>query len=240
MNGAEEGKDRGSTESLSQPSALEKLTSGIEEGKQYTGAETLKLVKDALSADGREQKDRAEKAETEVTRLTLDHSNLTTQFNTVSSQVAGLVKAQDDAELEAYKEDKPAQDSVRVKQANRAEALRLQGVEADVRARETNATQKDAEADKKLTSINIKVAAMAAGVDEKALADIIPGGDPERLTKAANILKLSGNTEIDPLTGKPKPVALTQKPASALSAGSGGESGVRQIVEKAKKRAGVQ
>ena len=49
----------------------------------------------------------------------------------------------------------------------------------------------------------------------------------------------SGNVEIDPETGKPKPAALTTTPASVLSAG-GDETGVRQIVQKAKERAGVK
>lgn len=222
-----------------QTSAAEKLTSSIEEGKQYGGADVKKLIENALSADGRVQKGRADKAEAEVTRLTGMANGLTTQFNTVSAQVADLMKTQNEAEVAKVGDDPAAISSLRARQANTAESLRMQGVVADYEAKNTKLTERETEINTRETSINIKLAATTAGVDERKLAEIVPDGNAERLVKAANILKLSGNVEVDPVTGQPKPAALTIKPASPVSAGGGGESGVRQIVDKAKKRAGV-
>ncbi len=246
MDKAREGKDSGSTENLSQPSALEKLTSGIEEGKQYTGAETLKLVNDALSADGREQKDRADQAEANVTRLTGEVSSLTTQYNTVSSQIADFMKAQNEAEVEKVKDDPVAVGSLRARQANTAEALRLQGVAADYEAKNTKFTGRETEVNTKLTSVNIKLAAMSAGIEEKQLADLVPDGDPERLKKMAGILKQSGQTSTQQLDeqgrvkadkdGKEIPVALRTKPASAISAGGDAKGIAEKMLEDAKKK----
>ncbi len=202
-----------------QTSAAEQLTSSIEEGKQYSGVAVKKLVEDALSADGREQKGRAEKAEGEVTRLTGQVSGLTAQYNTVSSQVAELLKAKDDAELAQYSEDKPAQDSIRVKQANRAEALRLQGVAADYDAKSAKFTEREADLAKSEASVNTKLAALSAGVDEAELADLVPDGNPARLKKAADILKKRGPTSDQLRSGKPP--GLGQRPASAISVGGG-------------------
>lgn len=215
-----------------QTSSLEQLTSKIEDGKQYGGADVRKLVEDALSADGRIQKDRADKSEAELNRLSEAHSGLTTLFQTVSQQVADLLKAKDDAEAETVKDDPVALGSLRARQANWAEALRLQSFEASVKAREAKAAEEKIEVNKRLTSVAIKMAAMESGVDEAQLADLVPDGNPERLKKIANILKQSGITKPGEKT---KPAGLMQKPASVISAG-GAETGIRQIIEKARER----
>lgn len=223
-----------------QTSAAEKLTSEIEAGKQYTGAEVL----DILSADGRKQKDRADKAEGEVKRLTGIATDLTTKFNTVSGQVAELLKAQDEAEFAKIPvDDIPAQTSLRARQANRAEKIRLEGVEAEAKRKLTEAEEKNKEADGKLVSVNIKLAAMTVGVDEKILADMVPDGNPERLKKMAGILKQSmvvdptkvnpdGTPKIDPATNKP--FALTTKPASPVSVGGETKATAEKMLDKAK------
>lgn len=237
-------KDGGLTEAglntsanLGQTSAAETVTSKVEKDKQYGGTEVIEIINKALSADGREQKDRAEKAEASVTRLTGETTELTTKYNTVAGQITELLKAQNEAEADKVKEDPVALASIRVRQANVAETLRLQGVAADFDAKNSKLTGRETDVGKKETSVNIKLAAMAAGVDEKTLADLTPDGDPERLKRAANILKQSGITtppEIDPATGKPKPAALTQPPASAISAGGDARSVSEKMLEKAK------
>jgi len=222
-----------------QTSAIDQITSKIEADKQYSGADALKLVQDALSADGREQKDRAEKAEALAARLKEETTELATKYNTVSSQISELLKAQNEAEAEKVKDDPVALSSLRARQANAAEALRLQNIAADYEAKHAKLIERETEVAKKATSINIKLAATAAGVDEKTLADLVPDGDPERLKKAANILKQSGINkppEIDPATGKPKPAALTQPPASAISAGGESRSVSEKMLEDAKKK----
>ena len=217
-----EAKDKGLTEpgkENSDPtSAAEKATSKIDVAKQYSGAEAKKLLEDALSADDREQKSRAEKAEAEVKRLTGVTSDLTTKYTTVSSQVAELLKASNEAEAEKVKDDPVALGSLRARQANREEALRLESIKADYEGKNTTFAEREQALKIKESSINIKLAATAAGVDEKTLADLVPDGDSERLKKAVNILKQTG---IDPVTGRPRPSALTTRPASALSAGGG-------------------
>lgn len=231
-----------------QPSAVEQVTSKIEAEKQYSGADVKKMVEDALSANGREQKDRAEKAEANVTRLTGEVTTLTTQYTTVSGQVTELLKVANEAEADKVKDDPVALSSLRVRQANAAETLRLQGVDAEATRKLAESEAKGKEADKKLVSVNIKLAAMSAGVDEKQLADLVPDGDSERLKKTANILKQSSITQqfeidpatgkpvIDPTTGKPKPAALSQKPASPIGAGVDSRSVSEAMLEKAKKK----
>ncbi|KKL27946.1 hypothetical protein LCGC14_2380080, partial [marine sediment metagenome] len=102
---AQDGGDKGAGPSLQQPgdqpSAVEQITSGIEEGKQYPGADVKKMVEDVLSADGRAQKDRADVAEANLTNLTGKHETLTTQFTTLSGQVRDMVQAKNDAEANA-------------------------------------------------------------------------------------------------------------------------------------------
>ena len=217
MDGAEKGKDRGSTENLNQPSALDKLTSGIEEGKQYSGADARKLVEDALSADGREQKDRAEKAEAQVAKLTVETSGLTTKYNTMSSQMSEFLRVQNEAEADKLKDDPVVLGSLRARQANAAESLRLQGVGAGYEAKNTKLTERETDIAQKEASVNIKLAALTAGVDEAELADLVPDGNPARLKKAADILKKRGPAD-EQLR---KPPGLGLRPASAISAGGG-------------------
>ena len=240
------GEDRGSTasgpdasENLSQPSATDAVTSKIEKEKQYGGAEVLDYINKALAADGRSQKSRADKAEAEVKRLTGEHTSLTTRFNTVSSQVSDLLKAQNEADAEKVKDDPIALGSLRARQANAAEAIRLQNEKAEQDARKAEQDARDTDIATRETALSIKLTAIATGVDEVQLARLVPDGNPDRLKEAASILKKAPATpEVDPVTGKPKPAALTTKPVTAQSTGGEG-SGIRQIVERAKRRAGV-
>ena len=208
------------------------LTS-IDVGKQYGGADVRKLIEDALSADGRAQKDRADRAETELIRLTEAHTGLSNQFQTVSQQVSDLLKLQDEREVDSVKDDPVAVGSLRARQANRAESLRLQSLENQIRAREVKAAERETEAGKKLTSVSIKLAAVEAGVDEAQLADLVPDGNPERLKKMANILKASGVTTQQP-GDKTKPAGLTQRPASAVSVGGETKGAAESLLAKAK------
>ena len=217
MDGAKIEQDKGSTENLGQPSALEKLTSGIEEGKQYTGAETKKIVQDALSAEGREQKSRAEAAMTENTRLKEELTTVTGNVTTLSTQMTELTRAQNEAAAEKVKDDPVALGSLRVQQANAAESIRLATQKAKQDANEATIATAKAVAIQEQTTASIKLAALEAGVDVDKLKELVPDGDKGRLATAAALLK--GQTTIDPLTGKVKPAALTQRPASALSAG---------------------
>ncbi len=219
---------------LSQPSAAEEITSKIEADKQYGGADVKKMMEDALSADGREQKGRAEKAEAEVKRLTGDVGTLTTNVNTLTTQISGFTKAKNEAEAEAVKDDPVALGSLRARQQNQAENIRLQGVVAQQQARDTAQNERNKALDTRETGINIKLAAMAAGVDEKALAALVPDGDPGRLALAANTIKQSVAPVIDPATGKPKPAGLTTTPASVVSAGGDSKSVSEKMLEKAK------
>ncbi len=244
--------DRGSTapgpeapENLSRPSAVEEITSKIEVDKQYGGADVKTMVENALSADGRVQKDRAEKAEKEAKRLTGEVAGLTTQFNTVSSQVNQLLKANDEVAADKVKDDPAALSSLRARQANVAETFRLQGESAKQEARKTVQDTRDVDVSARETTVSIKLAAMAAGVDEKRLADLVPDGNPERLALAANTLKQIPVQQIDPKTGKPVvdpktgkeiPAALTTIPASTLSTGADARSVSEKMLADAKKK----
>lgn len=229
-----------------QTSAVEQLTSKIEADKQYGGADVKKLVEDALSANGREQKDRAEKAEAEVKRLTGDVGTLTTNMQTLTTQISEFTRAKNDAEADAVKDDAPALASLRVRQANTCERIRLEGVDAQQKARDTTQNERAKTLDTRERGISIKLAAMAAGVDEKDLADLVPDGDPARLALAANTIKkggaqveidpATGKPVIDPATGKPKPAALGQTPASTVSAGGDSRSVSEKMLEDAKKK----
>lgn len=245
MDGAVNEQDKGSTENLSQPSALEKLTSEIEEGKQYTGAEALKLVQDALSANGREQKTRAEAAEAENKTLKTEVATVTGHVNTLTTQMADITKAQNEAEAAAIKDNPEALTSLRVKQAQAREEIRQKGVEAEQkRMADTLKVGQDA-LTKATTSLNIQVAAMSAGVDKAKLEELVPDGDEKRLASAATLLKAQAAPEIDPVTGKPKeaapkPPGLTTTPASTKSAGGDSKSVSESMLEKAKAKAGVK
>lgn len=237
MDGANGAQDKGSTENLGQPSALEKLTSGIEEGKQYTGAETLKLVQDALSADGREQKTRADTAEGNVTRLTGELNGLTTQITGLTTQIGEISKAQNDTAELAVKDDPAALTSLRARHAITTEDARLKGVAATQQARETAFATKEVTFAKKETSFNIKLAAMAAGVDAVKLEELVPDGDSARLVNAATLLKGTGSVEIDPITKLPKPVGLTNTPVATVSTGVETRSLSERMLQKAKEKA---
>jgi len=236
--------DKGAGPSLqqsgNQPSATEQLTSLFEEGKQYTGEEVVtaasKVIEDTLAADGRPQKDRADKAEAEVTRLTGNLDTVTNQVTNLSTQIGALTKAQEDAEADKVGEDPVALASLRARQANAREAARLEGVDAAYKAREAKMSERETSANQKETSVSIKLAAMAAGVDETKLAGLVPDGDPGRLANAASLLKSQVAPEIDPVTGKPKPAALTTTPASAISASGEGRSVAEKMLEDAKKK----
>ena len=234
------GKDRAKTQpgqklqaGSEQPSSVEQWTSKIEEGKQYGGGEVKKLVEDALSADGRVQKDRADKAEAELSRLNEAHTGLTTQFQTVSQQVGQLLKEHDEREAESVKDDPVALGSLRTRQANRAEALRLESIKATHDAREAKIIARETEVNKRLTTLTIRSVATEIGVDEQTLADLVPDGNAERLKKAANILKQSGLVTQSP---GGKPPGLTNRPASAISAGGETKTTAERMLDKAKKK----
>ncbi len=209
------------SENLNSPSAVEEITSRIEMGKQYGGADVLKMMKDALSADGRPQKDRADKAEAEVKRLTGDLATVTTSVTTLTGQMTELTKAQNEAELAKYSDDKPQQDSIRVRQAQAAEAIRLGGIEAQQKRMAEELKTGQEALGKATTSVTIKLAAQEAGVDEAELAELVPDGNPSRLKKMADILKRSGTTARQSLRGS-RPAGLGGRPVSTVSVGGGG------------------
>jgi hypothetical protein len=225
-------------------SAADAVTSKIEEGKQYGGAEVRKLIQDALSADGREQKRRADAAEAQLRTLKFEHDGLKTTYNTISDQVSQLMRAQDEAEAEKVKDNPVALDSLRARQANRAEQLRLQGEKTRLEAEDARLKTERDELSKNTISLNIKLSAMAAGVDEKELSELVPDGNPDRLNKAANILKQRGQANTQQLDeqgrvkvdkdGKEIPAALRIKPASAVSTGGDSRSLSARLLEKAK------
>jgi len=219
-----------------QTSTAERSTSKIEVDKQYTGAEAKKMVEDALSANGREQKTRADTAEGQVKTLTAELGTVTTRLNTVSGQVNELLRTREEAEADAVKDNPEALTSLRVKQTQAREEIRQKGVQGEQQARDAKQNERETALTQKETSVTIKLAAMAAGVDEKKLAEIVPDGDAGRLATAATLLKQSGTVEIDPETGKPKPAALTNTPASTISAGGDAKSVSEKMLADAKKK----
>ncbi len=237
-DGGAGGTGRNTSANSDQTSSVDQLTSSIEEGKQYAGADVLKLVKDALSADGREQKDRAEKAEANATKLTSDLNGMTTQVNTLTGQMAEFARAQNDAEADSVKEDPAALASLRVRQANTAEKLRLDGVNTAYQTRDTEFKQTQADFAKEKSGFNIKLAAMAAGVDAVKLAELVPDGDPTRLTNAATLLKTQVAPEIDPVTRLPKVApkipGLTTTPATLTSVAGDSRSVSEKMLASAK------
>lgn len=240
-----DGGDKGAGPSLQPPgtqtSSVEQLTSQIEAGKQYEGADVLKLVKDALSADGREQKDRAEAVEAENKLLKTQVETVTGNVTTLTTQIAEITRVQEEAEAAAIKDNPEALTSLRTKQAIAREEIRQRGVDTEQKkTADTLKTGQDALV-KATTSLHIQVAAMAAGVEAAKLEELVPDGDPGRLASAATLLKAQAVPEIDPATGKPKidpatgkPVALTQKPASVQSAGGESRTTAEVLLDKAK------
>ncbi len=209
-------------------------TPEIKDEAQYGGLVVKQMVRDALAADGRVQKDRADMAEGNVTKLTGELDTLTTNFGTLTNQMAEITRNQNEAEIAKYSEDKPAQDSVRVRQANAAEKTRLQGVDTAYQTRETKFAEKEVTFAKKETGLNIKLAAMAAGVDEVRLATLVPDGDPGRLTEAATLLKGTVAPEIDPINKPPKLPGLTNTPATLASTSGDHRSVSEKMIAKAK------
>jgi len=258
QNGPDKEKDGGTTDAgpntsanSGQTASAEAVTSKVEKDKQYGGAEVIEIINTALAADGRAQKDRADAAEKAFNSLKGEHEGLKNQFTTVSDQVTQFLKEKDEAELAGIKDNPPLVDVVRARQANRAEAIRLQGVETNINTKTTQLTERETTLSQREVAISVKLTAMSAGVDEKQLAELVPDGDPERLKKAANILKASGQVitqEIKPehlddqgrlkvdKEGKEIPAALRTKPASAQSAGGDTRSLSAKLLEKAKSR----
>jgi len=250
-DGGDDGSGRNTSENLGQTASAEAAASKIEKDKQYGGAEVIEIINNALAADGREQKDRADTATTALNSLRGEHEGLKNQFNTVSEQVAQFLKTQDEVEIAGIKDNQPLADVVLGRQANRKEALRLQGVEASQKTKDTQQNERENTLNQRDIDTGIKLAAMAAGVDPEALKARVPDGDPARLTLVAKDLKGSGQTTTttttpDPKTldeqgrvkfgadGKEIPVALRTKPASAQSSGGDQRSLSARLLEKAK------
>ena len=250
-------KDGGSTDSglntsenLSRTASAEAVTSKFEKDKQYGGAEVIDAVNKILAADGRTQKDRADAAEQALKALRGEHEALKNQFTTVSDQVAQFLNKRDEDELAGVGDNKPLHDVVLGRQANRKEALRLQGIETEQKTRLSQLDERESSLSQREIKLNIIDAATKAGVDVAQLTALVPDGNPERLVKAANILKGSGQTntqnkqELDEqgrvkvgADGKEIPVALRQKPASAISSGGDTRSISGMMLEKAKAKA---
>ena len=240
LDGSGKAKDRDSKgaglslqPSGSQTSSAAQITSAFEDGKQYDGAVAKKMMEDALSADGREQKDRADKAETALKSLTTLHEGTITQVNTLSSQVADLVKISEEAEVAKVAEDPVALGSLRARQANSRETSRLERLEADIKAREVKLGERDTTLTQREASVGIKLAAMAAGVDEKQLATFVPDGNAERMAQAITIIK-QGTGGVTPPANANVPQGLKTTPASVISAGEDSRSVSEKMLEKAK------
>ena len=251
LDGADEGKDGGSTDSgrdtsenSDQTSGGNQQTSTIDPEKVYKGADVQKLVTDALAADGREQKTRADAAEAENTRLTGDLATLNGQVTGLSKQMSDFTDAREAAERDAVKDDPAALASLATRQANAREALRVNAEKAENDRRKTASDAKEAEIDTKSVALDIKLAAIAGGVDEKALAARVPDGNAERLALAVADLKkgagpvldADGKVKIGP-DGKDIPAALRQKPASAVGTGSDTRGVAEKMLAKAKEDA---
>lgn len=216
--------------------APEVETPEIVDDQQYKGEEVKKILRTALSADGRTQKDRADKAEKEVTRVKGELTGLTTQVTGLTTEIGDFRKSRDAAEREAVKDDAPALASLSVIQANRDESARLAALDRKNQTDRTQIETDQTEIAKGKAEITAFKVAQEVGVDHVKLFELIPDGDPERLKSMAKVLKDSGVTGTP--AGEKKPAGLGVKPASPVSAG-GGETGIRQIIDKAKKRAGV-
>ena len=232
-------------ENLGPTSVAEQLTSSFEEGKQFSGAEAQqiakKLVEDALSADGREQKDRADAVELENKLLKTQVETVTGNVTALTNQMAEVTRVQEESEAAAIKDNPEALVSLRVKQAQAREEIRQKGVDAEQKkVASTLEAGQDALA-KATTSLHIQVAAMAAGVEATKLEELVPDGDPGRLASAATLLKAQAAPEVDPKTGLPvvkppviKPPGLTNQPASVKSAGGESRSTAEVMLDKAK------
>lgn len=208
------------------PGGDQETSAIIDEARSYSGTDVKKLILDDRATGGRAQKVRADAAEAELTQLRSVVAGLKTQVDSYATDREETIKRQEEDEREAVKDDLPALNSLRTRQTNRLESLRLGNLEKDLTARETVLTAK-AEQDKKATGVlAIKAAASTAGVSEKALADLVPDGDAGRLATAADLLKKSGS-EADRGAGtKDKPAGLSQRPVSAQRAPGTDASGL--------------
>lgn len=224
-----------------QTAAAEQQPSTIDEAKQYGGADVKKFIADALAADGREQKDRADKAEKEVTRLTGDHATLTGQVTTLTEQMGEITKGREAAELDKVKDDPVAAASLTARHANAREAQRLQGLQAEADRNKVAADARETEITKRGVEIDIRLAALTGGVDPKELADLVPDGDADRLAKGVALLKKTtgpvldaeGKVKVGP-DGKEIPAALRTKPASAIGSGTDATGTARSMLDKAR------
>ena len=252
MDGAKKQADGGATDAgrdtsanSGQTAAAEEQTSTIDPEKSYKGADVQKLVADALAADGREQKTRADGAEAENKRLTGDITTLTGSVDNLTKQMSAFTDARDAAELEAAKGDHAAVTSIAARQANAKETMRLEGIAAENTRQTAANTAKEADIAARGVATDIKLAALAGGVDEKALGELVPDGNAGRLGKAVAILKGQTTAPILDADGKVKigtdgkeiPAALRQKPASAVGTGSDTRSASERMLEKAKANA---
>ncbi len=219
----------------------EEQTPSIDKDKTYSGVDVEKLVADALAADGREQKTRADTAEAKVKLLTGTQADLTTRFETLSGQFDEVTAGREQAEREKFK-DKPEELSLLDgRLANAKEGRRLQGLIAEIGRRETAVTEGQTALAGQQASVNIRLAAMAGGVDEKDLAKFVPDGDPARLADAVTILKRSAAPVLDEdgkvkvgKDGKEIPVALRQKPASAVGTSTDATGTARSMLDIAR------
>lgn len=225
-----------------QTSSAEELTSTIDKDKTYSGADVTKMFSDWAAKEGRAALTRAETAEAETKRLTGSHADLTTRFETLSTQMEGILTSREDAERERVK-DKPDELTVlNARLANAKEGRRLEGLDADVKRQQTAVTEGQTALAAQQASVNIKLAAVAGGVDEKDLARFVPDGDSTRLAEAVTILKRSAAPVLDEdgkvkvgTDGKEIPAALRTKPASALGTGTSGKSTARAMLDDVRK-----
>ena len=217
-------------------------TSAIDETRSYSGADVKKMILDDRATGGRAQKVRADAAETEVTRLGSVVAGLKTQVDGFASEREEAITRQEEGEREAVKDNPAALASLTSRQQNRKEANRLQRLSDDITARERTLTDGIAEAGKATAKVAITAAATKAGVSEKALADLVPDGDPGRLATAAELFKKSGSEADRGAGAKDKPAGLSQRPVSAQRApgtdasGMSSEDKIAAGLEREKKR----
>ncbi len=201
-------------------------TSAIDEARSYSGADVKKMILDDRATGGRAQKVRADAAEAEATRLGSVVAGLKTQVDGFASEREEAVQREDEAQRETLKDQPEKLSVLNGKLANAKEARRLSGLIKDIEAKQGLLDSSTAKAAKVTAKVATTAAATKAGVSEKALADLVPDGDPGRLTTAAALLKKSGS-EADKGAGtKDKPAGLSQRPVSAQRAPGTDPSGM--------------
>jgi hypothetical protein len=218
-------------------SIVSTLTPEIKDDQQYPGKDVRKLIQDALSADGRAQKDRADLAEAELKAIRTQLSEATTGMSAVSNQLAEFRKQRDETEAEGVKDDPEALKSLRHKQAVRAREDVVTDREKKIADREKAHQEVLGEINKfKAEKEARRIASLPEyKVDADKLFALVPDGNAERLKMAAKILKESAvlAQPNPPIPEKPKPPGLTLKPASIISAG-GSENSLGKMLERAK------